>query len=212
GDEKNLQLFIAALQQKPGFEDMFIKYAFNEKPIFKKQVVHVKKEIVTLKRPDINPTTKTAPHLNAKDWNKLLEDKNVVVIDTRNDYEYKTGTFPNSINPQNKTFGEFPNFVKNNTELFKNKKIAMFCTGGIRCEKATSLMLDLGYNEVYQLDGGIWNYLDTVPKDENKWIGECFVFDDRITVDTDLDKGSFESFTHHEEFVASQNTPQKDAQ
>lgn len=160
-------------------------------PPFRRMRVRVKREIVTLGRPDILPHKVTGRHVPPEQWNALIEDPDVLVIDTRNHYEHEVGTFPGSIDPGNDSFREFPDFAKQLAETSADRPLAMFCTGGIRCEKATALMLELGFSEVYQLQGGILNYLETMPADDNRWAGECFVFDTRVAVDRDLSEGGY---------------------
>jgi UPF0176 protein len=158
---------------------------------FRRMRVRLKKEIVALGRPAILPHKKTGTYVAAAEWNALIEDPNVIVIDTRNSYEFEVGTFPRAIDPETDNFREFPRFAKALAETAKDKPLAMFCTGGIRCEKATALMLELGFDEVYHLQGGILKYLEDVPGEENRWGGECFVFDTRVAVDRDLEEGGY---------------------
>jgi UPF0176 protein len=158
---------------------------------FRKMRVKVKKEIVTLGRPDILPHKGTGIHVDATRWNELIANPEVLVIDTRNHYEVEVGTFPGAIDPGNDSFREFPDFAKELAEQSTDRPLAMFCTGGIRCEKATALMLELGFDDVYHLQGGILNYLSEVPESENQWDGECFVFDTRVAVDRDLAEGGY---------------------
>lgn len=158
---------------------------------FRRMRVKVKKEIVTLGRPDILPHRRTGQHVPPEKWNELIEQPDVVVIDTRNHYEYEVGTFPGAIDPGNDSFREFPEFAKELAGQSTDRPLAMFCTGGIRCEKATALMLELGFDEVYHLQGGIINYLESVPAEENRWRGECFVFDQRVAIDRDLAEGGY---------------------
>ncbi len=158
---------------------------------FRRMRVRVKKEIVTLGRPDILPQKKTGRHVTPQQWNALLDDPDVLLIDTRNQYEIEVGTFPGAIDPGNDSFREFPDFAAELADTSRDRPLAMFCTGGIRCEKATALMLELGFDNVYQLQGGILNYLEQVPDDENRWQGECFVFDTRVAVDRDLSEGGY---------------------
>jgi len=158
---------------------------------FRKMRVKVKKEIVTLGRPDILPHHGTGEHVDAARWNELISDPDVLVIDTRNHYEVEVGTFPGAIDPGNDSFREFPEFAKELALESTDRPLAMFCTGGIRCEKATALMLELGFDNVYHLQGGILNYLAEVPTAENQWSGECFVFDTRVAVDRDLAEGGY---------------------
>jgi len=158
---------------------------------FRKMRVKLKTEIVTLGRPDILPHKGTGEHVSAARWNELLSDPEVVVIDTRNHYEVEVGTFPGALDPGNDSFREFTEFAEELAEQSTDRPLAMFCTGGIRCEKATALMLELGFDDVYHLQGGILNYLSEVEEAENKWRGECFVFDTRVAVDRDLAEGGY---------------------
>ena len=158
---------------------------------FRRMRVKVKKEIVTLGRPDILPHRRTGRYVAPEDWNALIEDPEVLVIDTRNHYEVGVGTFPRAVDPGTDSFRQFPDFAEKLAETSRDRPVAMFCTGGIRCEKATALMLELGFEEVYHLKGGILNYLTRIPNDENCWDGECFVFDTRVAVDRDLDEGGY---------------------
>jgi UPF0176 protein len=152
----------------------------------------LKKEIVTLGVPGVSPTKQVGKYLKADDWNKLLDDPEVVLIDTRNDYEVRIGTFKNAIDPKTKSFSELPQWVREQKSLGKQTKVAMFCTGGIRCEKSTSFMLAEGFSEVYHLDGGILKYLETVAPEKSKWEGQCFVFDERVSVGHGLVPGNYE--------------------
>lgn len=158
---------------------------------FRRMRVRVKKEIVTLGRPDILPHRNAGTYVEPQDWNALIDDPDVVVVDTRNHYEIEVGTFPRAIDPGTDSFRQFPEFAEHLAETAKGKRLAMFCTGGIRCEKATALMLELGFDDVYHLRGGILNYLQQVPADDNRWSGECFVFDTRVAVDRDLAEGGY---------------------
>lgn len=158
---------------------------------FRRMRVRAKKEIVTLGRPDILPHERTGRYVPPGEWNALIEKPDVLVIDTRNHYEVEVGTFPGAIDPGTDSFREFPEFAKELAETSKDRPLAMFCTGGIRCEKATALMLELGFEEVYHLQGGILEYLNEVPAEENRWEGECFVFDTRVAVDRDLAEGGY---------------------
>jgi UPF0176 protein len=167
------------------------RWTTADAPPFRRMRVRAKREIVTLGRPDIQPHKMTGRHVPPEQWNALIEDPNVLVVDTRNHYEYEVGTFPGAMDPGNDSFREFPEFAKVLAEESTDRPLAMFCTGGIRCEKATALMLELGFREVYQLQGGILNYLETVPANENRWEGECFVFDTRVAVDRDLAEGGY---------------------
>lgn len=159
---------------------------------FYRMKVKLKKEIVTLGVPGISPKLKTGRYVMPEDWNELINDPETITIDTRNDYEYEVGTFKGAINPETKTFREFPEWVADNLDPKKHKKIAMFCTGGIRCEKSTSYLLEKGFEEVYHLKGGVLNYFEQVPHTESIWEGECFVFDNRVTVNHQLEPGEFD--------------------
>ena len=159
---------------------------------FYRMKVKLKKEIVTLGVPGISPKLKTGRYVTPEDWNELINDPETITIDTRNDYEYEVGTFKGAINPETKTFREFPEWVADNLDPKKHKKIAMFCTGGIRCEKSTSYLLEKGFEEVYHLKGGVLNYFEQVPHTESIWEGECFVFDNRVTVNHQLEPGEFD--------------------
>lgn len=164
------------------FRNFDIKYSNTQKNPFRYLKVKIKKEIVTLKQENVDPSSKTGILVDAKDWNKILLDENFLVIDTRNDYEIKLGSFKNAVYPNTKKFSQFPDFIKQKLIEKKNLKIAMFCTGGIRCEKASSLMLDQGFKEVYQLNGGILRYLEKIPENKSLWQGDCFVFDERNSI------------------------------
>ncbi len=180
------------LRERAGIrEQLDARWTEADAAPFRRMRVKLKKEIVTLGRPDILPHKGTGQHVPPEQWNALIEDPDVVVIDTRNHYEYEVGTFPGAIDPGNDSFREFPEFAKELAEQSTDRKLAMFCTGGIRCEKATALMLELGFDEVYHLQGGIINYLETVPAEENRWQGECFVFDQRVAIDRDLAEGGY---------------------
>jgi UPF0176 protein len=158
---------------------------------FRRMRVRLKKEIVTLGRQDIKPQKATGRHVSPEEWNALIDDPDTLVIDTRNHYEVEVGTFPNAIDPGTDSFRQFPEFAEKLAQGDKNRPLAMFCTGGIRCEKATALMLDLGFRNVSQLQGGILNYLEQVSEQDNRWSGECFVFDSRVAVDRDLAEGGY---------------------
>lgn len=171
------------LRHDPRLADLFFRERYDDMMPFEKAKVKFRKEIVTLGVPDIDPLKSTGTRIPPEEWNTLISDPSVLVIDTRNDYEVELGTFKNAINPHTENFRDFPAYV--NTHLLdnKDKKIAMFCTGGIRCEKSTAYLKKLGFNEVYQLDGGILNYLDSIPASDSLWEGRCFVFDERIAID-----------------------------
>jgi len=173
------------------FVDLEHKESFAEEHPFYRMKVRLKKEIVTLGVQGVSPTKQVGTYVKPENWNKLISDPDVILIDTRNDYEVDIGTFKGAIDPKTTTFREFPSFVKK-LDPAKNKKIAMFCTGGIRCEKASSYMLSQGFDEVYHLQGGILKYLENIPEAESLWQGECFVFDQRVAVKHGLDVGEFD--------------------
>lgn len=158
---------------------------------FRHMRVRLKKEIVTLGRPDIRPHENAGTYVGPEEWNKLIDDPDVLVIDTRNHYEVEVGTFPRAIDPGTDSFRQFSDFAERLAESSKKKRVAMYCTGGIRCEKATALMLELGFEDVYHLQGGILNYLQEIDAGYNRWDGECFVFDTRVAVDRDLAEGGY---------------------
>jgi UPF0176 protein len=164
------------------------KSSFHNRMPFRRVDVKIKPEIVTLKRNvDIEQGKDT--HVDATKWNEIISDPETLVLDTRNNYEFQTGTFQRAINPTTSKFSELPEFVSQSLDPQQHKRIAMFCTGGIRCEKFAPYMKQLGFEEVYQLEGGILKYLEEIPAEESLWQGECFVFDDRVTVDESLKKG-----------------------
>jgi UPF0176 protein len=170
------------LRRDPRLADLYFKETYDDLMPFEKAKVKFRKEIVTLGVEGVDPLKNTGIHLSPEEWNTLISDPNVVLIDTRNDYEVEIGTFKNAINPKTENFRDFPEYVKHNLLDKKDKKIAMFCTGGIRCEKSTAYLQNLGFSEVYQLQGGILNYMDSMPAEKSLWQGACFVFDERIAI------------------------------
>ena len=193
GTHEKLQQFIDWLREKAAFADLECKYssADSGNRVFHRLKVRIKPEIVSLGQPGLSPGTVTGEHVGAAEWNALIADPDVLVIDTRNSYEIAIGTFPGAQDPQTRSFRQFPEYVSNNLQAHRDKPVAMFCTGGIRCEKASAYLLDQGFSKVFQLDGGILKYLETVDPEENCWRGECFVFDQRVSVDEQLVEGSF---------------------
>lgn len=165
------------------------KYSHAETAPFRKIDIKIKPEIVTLKKP-VDMSLAQGTHVKSADWNAIIADPDTFVLDTRNHYEYETGTFQNAVDPQTTKFSDLPSFVEKNLDPEMHKNVAMFCTGGIRCEKFAPFMKQLGFENVYQLEGGILKYLEEVPAEESLWQGECFVFDERVTVDHALKKGS----------------------
>jgi len=174
------------------FADLEHKESFAAEHPFYRMKVKLKKEIVTLGVAGISPTKLVGTYVKAEDWNALISDPDVILIDTRNDYEVDIGTFKGAIDPKTTTFREFPDYVAKHFDKTKHKKVAMFCTGGIRCEKASSYMMEQGFEEVFHLQGGILKYLETVPEDKSLWQGECFVFDQRVAVKHNLEVGEFD--------------------
>ncbi len=192
----NMETALSALRALPGCETLHAKFSESEKAPFLRLKVRLKKEIVTLGIPGIDPTASVGTYVAPEDWNALITDPDTVLIDTRNDYEYAIGTFEDAIDPETKSFREFPDwfraFKKRLEAEGRTPKIAMFCTGGIRCEKATNFVKAEGFQDVYHLQGGILNYLETVPEQDSKWRGECFVFDERVSVRHDLTPGTYD--------------------
>ena len=180
---------IAAL---PGCADFEHKESSAQTMPFKRMKVRLKKEIVTMGQPNVDPRAASGHYVDPLDWNALITSPDVAVIDTRNDYEVSIGTFEGAIDTQTKTFREFPEWWAKNKHHFNNKKIAMFCTGGIRCEKSTNFLLNEGIEDVYHLKGGILKYLEHVPQEESTWEGECFVFDNRVSVRHGLVQGNYD--------------------
>ncbi len=198
---------IAAL---PGCENLDHKESIAQSMPFKRMKVRLKKEIVTMGQPNIDPRTTTGHYVEASDWNALINLPDVAVIDTRNDYEVGIGTFEGAIDPQTKTFREFPEWWAKNKHRFQDKKIAMFCTGGIRCEKSTNFLLGEGVDEVYHLKGGILKYLEQVPKEKSTWTGECFVFDNRVSVGHGLIEGNYDQCYACRRPITGANKEQKE--
>ena len=174
-----------------GIDKLNLKVSYSKKKIFKKLKIKLKKEIVTMGVPEINPSKEAGTYIDSNNWNKVIEDKNTIVIDTRNHYEVSIGSFKKSINPNTKNFSEFPKWVDKNLSNEESKNIALFCTGGIRCEKATSLLRKKGFKNIYHLKGGILKYLEEIKKEESLFEGECFVFDKRVALDHELKTGSY---------------------
>lgn len=189
GDRVGIDAVLAHIRALPGCADMEWKESTAVDAPFHRMKVRLKREIVTMGQPDIDPVSRVGHYVDPADWNDLISAPDVAVIDTRNDYEVAIGTFDGAIDPQTKSFGEFPAWWEANKHRFHNKRIAMFCTGGIRCEKSTNYLMGQGVEEVYHLKGGILKYLEEVPQDASKWDGECFVFDGRVSVGHGLAEG-----------------------
>jgi len=195
GEEGNIRAVLNYLKADPAFHDLEHKESWTPIKPFRRMKVRLKKEIVTFGVPELNPNVTTGTYVRPEDWNALIQDPNVVLIDTRNDYEVELGTFEGAIDPKIRKFTELAAWVKDapalRSQTSAKPKVAMFCTGGIRCEKSTAYMKSIGYEEVYHLEGGILKYLETIPKEESLWKGECFVFDERVTVDHSLQPGQY---------------------
>ena len=192
GTRSGIDQILAYLRSDPRLADLEHKESAAELPPFYRMKVKLKKEIVTMGVPGIDPTGLVGHYVKPEDWNALISDPDVLLIDTRNDYEVDVGTFKGALDPRITTFREFPEYVKNNIDPRQKPRIAMFCTGGIRCEKASAYMLQQGFSEVYHLQGGILKYLEKVPAEQSLWQGECFVFDQRVAVGQGLAPGHYE--------------------
>ena len=189
GDRAGIDAVLAHIRALPGCRDLEWKESTASDAPFYRMKVRLKKEIVTMGQPDVDPVARVGNYVDPADWNDLISAPDVAVIDTRNDYEVAIGTFEGAVDPETKSFGEVPEWWEKNKQRFHNKKIAMFCTGGIRCEKSTNYLLGQGVEDVYHLKGGILKYLEEVPKEDSKWDGDCFVFDGRVSVGHGLAEG-----------------------
>ena len=185
----NVLAFINADERLTGVS---FKCSYHQENPFQRTKVKLKKEIVTMGVEGIDPNLTVGTYVKPKDWNALISDPEVLLIDTRNDYEVEIGTFENAVNPNTETFREFPEYVAKNLDKTKHKKVAMFCTGGIRCEKSTAYLKEQGFEDVYHLEGGVLKYLEEVPEQDTMWQGECFVFDGRVAVNHDLERGQYD--------------------
>lgn len=192
GSRSGIDALIAFLKAEPRLADLEHKESYADEMPFTRMKVKLKKEIVTLGVPGINPNEIVGTYVAAEDWNALISDPDVILIDTRNGYECDIGTFRGAIDPKTTTFREFPDYISQHFNPARHKKVAMFCTGGIRCEKASSLMVAQGFEQVYHLQGGILKYLEKIAPEESLWEGECFVFDQRISVGHGLKVGEYE--------------------
>ncbi len=192
GNRTGIDKVLTWLRTDNRLADIDTKESFTDTLPFNRTKVKLKKEIVTLGIEGIDPKRVVGTYVEPSNWNQLISDPEVILIDTRNDYEYQVGTFKNAINPNTESFREFPAYVSKHLDPEKHKKVAMFCTGGIRCEKSTAFLKEQGFEEVYHLKGGILKYLEQVPADETLWEGECFVFDERVTVNLQLEKGQYD--------------------
>ncbi len=194
GSDTAMEQALAHIRALPGCADIAVKESRAESMPFHRLKIRIKREIVTMGEPDIDSAHNAGEYVSAEDWNALIADSDTILIDTRNDYEVSAGTFDGAIDPATSSFSNFPAWFRDNRDALLGedgpKKVAMFCTGGIRCEKATALLKREGVEEVYHLQGGILKYLETVPPEESRWNGECFVFDERVTVTHGLETGS----------------------
>lgn len=193
GTRQGIDTVLAHIRALPGCADLEWKESPASEMPFGKMKVRLKREIVTMGQPDVDPKSRVGHYVDAAEWNDLIASPDVAVIDTRNDYEVAIGTFAGAVDPGTRAFSEFPQWWEANQERFHNKRIAMFCTGGIRCEKSTNWLLQQGVTEVFHLKGGILKYLETVPEDRSLWQGECFVFDKRVSVGHGLVPGQLSS-------------------
>jgi UPF0176 protein len=191
GSRAGIDAMLAHLRALPGCADLEHKESFAEAQPFGRMKVRLKREIVTMGQPDIDPRARVGHYVAAQDWNALISEPDVAVIDTRNDYEVEIGTFRSAVDPGTRSFRDFPAWWQANKDRFHNKRIAMFCTGGIRCEKSTNYLLGQGVPEVYHLKGGILKYLEEVPEAESLWQGQCYVFDQRVSVGHGLVPGDY---------------------
>jgi UPF0176 protein len=192
GSRKGIDAVLTWLRRDSRLADLDTKESFTDTPPFLRSKVKLKKEIVTMGIEDIDPARSAGAYVEPQDWNALISDPDVLLIDTRNNYEVSVGSFKNAVNPNTETFREFPTYIAGHLDKNKHKKVAMYCTGGIRCEKSTAYLKEQGFEQVFHLKGGILNYLEKVPAPDSLWQGECFVFDDRVTVDHSLQKGTYD--------------------
>ena len=192
GSQSSIDSVLSWLKDDSRLEDLRYKISFDDSMPFYRTCVKLKKEIVTMGVEGIDPNHVVGTYVKAQDWNALISDPDVLLIDTRNAYETAIGTFKHAVDPATETFRDFPAYVKDKLDPNKHKKVAMFCTGGIRCEKSTAYLKEQGFDEVFHLQGGILKYLETVPEDESLWQGECYVFDNRVSVNHSLEKGSYD--------------------
>ncbi|WP_420430274.1 rhodanese-related sulfurtransferase [Kordiimonas sp.] len=192
GPEAGVRNVLAYLRGHSEFADLIHKESWADEEPFLRAKVRLKKEIVTMGVDGIDPNKIVGTYVKPEDWNALISDPDTVVVDTRNDYEVAIGTFKGAVDPKTKSFREFPAWAAENKDTLKKPKVAMFCTGGIRCEKSTAFMKEQGYDEVYHLEGGILKYLEEVPEDQSLWEGDCFVFDERVSVRHGLEPGDYD--------------------
>jgi len=192
GSREAIDTVMAALKAECDLNRVEYKESFAYENPFLRMKIKLKQEIVTLGVPGVDPSACVGEYVSPQDWNSLIQDPEVLLLDTRNDYEYAIGTFKGAVDPYTSTFRQFPKYVTDNLSPHKHKKVAMFCTGGIRCEKASAYMLQQGFEKIYHLKGGILQYLEEIPEEESLWHGECFVFDERVSVRHGLELGSYD--------------------
>ena len=192
GSQQAIDELVKHVNELPHLKEITPTFSQSEVMPFKRMKVKLKREIVTMGLKSVDPLKEVGTYVDPRDWNKLISSPDTVVIDTRNDYETSMGIFKGAVNPNIKTFQDFPNWLKENRQSMAKKKVAMYCTGGIRCEKATSFAREIGLEEVYHLQGGILQYLMQVPQSESLWSGDCFVFDERVSVGENLEPGHYE--------------------
>jgi len=191
GTKQDIDDLLTYLRSDDRLEGLEYKTSYASEMPFYRMKVKLKKEIVTLGIDGVDPNICVGTYVRPQDWNAIISDPEVLVLDTRNDYEYEIGTFKGALDPKTNVFREFPKYVNDNCDPKQHKKVAMFCTGGIRCEKASAFMLQQGYEEVFHLKGGILKYLEDIPAEESLWQGECYVFDNRVAVKHGLEEGSY---------------------
>ncbi|GBF28842.1 thiosulfate sulfurtransferase GlpE [bacterium MnTg03] len=192
GTQPSIDRLLAWIRTDSRLQNIRCKFSYDEEMPFYRSRVKLKKEIVTMGIEDIDPNRSVGTHVKPSDWNALISDPEITLVDTRNTYESAIGSFKNATKANTESFREFPQYVREKLDPITHRKIAMFCTGGIRCEKSTAYLKQLGFDEVYHLQGGILKYLEEVPESESLWQGECFVFDNRVSVDHALEKGSYD--------------------
>jgi len=192
GSRAGIDALLDWLRADPRLADLDCKESVTGEMPFARTKVKLKQEIVSMGVPGIDPNHVVGTYVEPRDWNALINDPDVTLVDTRNDYEYDVGTFRGAINPHTTTFREFPEYVRDHLDPKRHRKVAMFCTGGIRCEKSTAYLKEQGFDEVYHLKGGVLKYLEDVPEEDSAWQGECFVFDERVTVDHQLNRGHYD--------------------
>ena len=192
GEQDSINIFLDWIRSDQRLQHLRCKFSCDDEMPFYRSRVKLKKEIVTMGVTGIDPKQSVGTYVAPRDWNALISDPEVTLVDTRNAYESAIGTFSNAVIPNTESFREFPTYIADHLDPTKHRKVAMFCTGGIRCEKSTALLKQQGFDEVYHLQGGILKYFEEVPEADSMWQGECFVFDNRVSVTHDLQKGSYD--------------------